>query len=232
MDSAGQTSFIPKKPISAPSYSYSERGVSIVTIICVIIFFGTVAFAIGAYFYQKHLYAQLKQVSNNLEEARSGFEIDTIKALKRLDTRIESVKSLLDQHIAVSAYFDILENATLQTVRFNYLSLSSKSNTSVGGAAVLDNPLATTLPQNSIQFKMSGVAQSYTSVALQAELFGKTKGFKEPIFSNLGLNDTGAVTFSVAALLDPQVLRYRTAILNQSSNQTTQSQLEQNTIQQ
>ena len=140
MDSASQTSFIPKKPITAPSYSYENRGISIVTIICIILFLGTVALAAGSYMYKNfYLEKELTNVTDKLNKIKSTFEVDTIKYLKRLDIRLSSAKTLLDQHIAVSAYFDILEVATLKSVRFSSLTITARNGSSVGGAPVLSS---------------------------------------------------------------------------------------------
>ncbi|MDO8492240.1 MAG: hypothetical protein Q7S34_01185, partial [bacterium] len=215
--------------------SYENHGVSIVTILVVIIFFGVVALSAGSYLYRGLLIKKLADKKEVLEKAKEGFDLETIKKLKRLDIRIESAKSLLEQHIATSAFFDILESATLKTVRFKDLSLSIKAqnSASIGGATISDNPLQTGSAGTSIDFKMNGIAKSYNSVALQSDLFNKTKGFKEPIFSSLNLNELGEISFIVSALLDPQVLLYRTAeglgnkgsvsTTSQASNQTTEN---------
>lgn len=210
MDGNSQTSFIPKKPILNQNSSYADKGVSIVTILAVIIFFGAVALSAGSFLYHSFLEKKLVDKKETLEQAKAGFDLDTIKELKRMDTRIESSKALLDQHIAASAFFDVLETATLKTVRFTDLDIKTQNNTSVGGASVSENPLVTDTNSTSIEFKMTGAAKSYNSIALQSDLFSKTKGFIEPIFSNLNLNEVGEVAFVVTALLDPQVLRYRT----------------------
>lgn len=212
MEGNSQTSFIPKKPIISQESSYEDRGVSIVTILAMIVFIGVVTLSVGSYLYHKYLISELKDKQETLEKAKAGFDLETIKDLKRTDTRIESAKLLLEQHIAASAFFDLLESATLVTVRFSDLTIKTENNASVGGAAVNDNPLADNNSATSINFKMSGAAKSYNSVALESDLFNKTKGFKEPIFSNLNLNEKGEVGFTVSALLEPQVLRYRTVM--------------------
>jgi len=210
MDGNSQTSFIPKKPINNQSSSYPDHGVSIVTILAVIVFFGSVALAAGSYIYHGLLEKKLIAKKETLEKEKANFDLETIRALKRMDIRIESSKALLDQHIAASAFFDVLESATLKTVRFNDLEIKTQNNTSVGGAAVNDNPLIIDTSSTAIEFRMTGAAKTFTSIALQSDLFSKTKGFKEPIFSNINRTESDEIGFVVTALLDPQVLRYRT----------------------
>lgn len=210
MEGLGQTSFIPKKPITSETYD-SGRSVSIVTVITVIVFFGSVALALGSYFYQSFLVKQLDSKKETLDKAKAGFDLDTIKDLKRLDTRIQSAKLLLDQHTAISTFFTVLEQSTLKTVQFSNFSITNDSASAVGGASVGSNPLAST-QASMIKFKMSGKAQSYNSVAIQADLFSKTVGIKEPIFSNLNLDDKGSVNFDVAGFIDPQIINYRKTV--------------------
>jgi hypothetical protein len=204
MDGSSQTSFIPKRPlVPTEGVSYERKGVSIVTVITVILFLGAVSLSAGSYFYQKFLLDALSKKKDTLQQARKGFDIDTIKELKRLDTRIETAKNLLDQHMAISGVFDILQQTTLKTISYSSFSLVSVAASDSGDVAA--GPGAA----SSIQIKMSGVAQSFNSVALQSDLLVKTRGIKEPIFSNVALDQKGNVSFSVSALIDPFVLRYR-----------------------
>lgn len=209
MDSQSQTSFIPKKPIIQTGYSYENRGVSVVTIICVIIFFAAVALSVGAYLYKGYLEKSLTDKRETLERARKGFDLDTVRDLKRLGSRIEESQKLLDQHIAVSAFFDILEDATIKYVRFLDLSLAIPSRELEVGA------IETSQVSNSVggvQFKARGNAKNYTSVALQSDVFNRTKGFREPIFSDLSLDSNGNINFSVSAIVDPQLIKFRSVI--------------------
>jgi hypothetical protein len=164
---------------------------------------GAIALSAGSYFYQNYLTGVLVGKKETLEKARKGFDIDTIKELKRLDTRIETAKGLLDKHIAISGVFDILQQATLKTISYSSFDITSAANSDAGDASGAAGEAG------GIQFKMNGIAKSYNSVALQSDLLSKTKGIKEPIFSNINLNEAGNITFSVSALIDPGVLRYR-----------------------
>ncbi len=209
MDSQSQTSFIPKKPIIQTSYSYENRGVSVVTIICVIIFFGAVALSFGAYLYKGYLEKSLVNKRETLERARKGFDLDTVRDLKRLGSRIEESQKLLDQHVAVSAFFDILEDATIKHVRFLDLNLVIPDR-EIEVGAVETSELPTSI--GGIQFKARGNAKNYTSVALQSDLFNRTKGFREPIFSDLSLDGSGNINFSVSTIVDPQLIKFRSVI--------------------
>ncbi len=206
MDSSNQTSFIPKKPISQSGYAYEQRGVSVATVICIIVFFGSVALSLGSYLYKNFLQKSLADKKETLERARKGFDLDTIKDLKRLDTRIEVARKLLDRHTAVSGLFGVLEQATLKSVRLNDMNLTIGDTSSSPPSAVSSSA------GGNVQIKARASAKNYTSVALQSDVFNKTKGLKEPIFADLSLDDKGNVNFSISAFVDPQILKFRTVI--------------------
>jgi hypothetical protein len=55
---------------------------------------------------------------------------------------------------------------------------------------------------------MSGLARSFSSVALQSDEFGKNRFIQQPVFSGFSLDDRGDVEFNVTALIDPSVVSY------------------------
>ncbi len=65
--------------------------------------------------------------------------------------------------------------------------------------------------------KLSGVAEDYKSIALQADVFNSDKGrsFKNVVFSNLARDKNGNVTFDLQFTVDPSLLSYeKDALLN------------------
>jgi hypothetical protein len=60
---------------------------------------------------------------------------------------------------------------------------------------------------------MGGIASSFSSVALQSDIFGENKFIQEPIFSNLNLDSKGDVIFDFSAFVDPRLLSYSDSIL-------------------
>jgi len=64
-----------------------------------------------------------------------------------------------------------------------------------------------------VLIKMSGAAIGYRSVALQSDLFTKSKSFIDPIFSNLTLDNSGNVLFNLDFTVDPTFINYQNIIL-------------------
>jgi hypothetical protein len=116
-----------------------------------------------------------------LERSRAAFEPATIKDLARLNTRIETGKTLLAEHIALSALFDDLESRVLSSVRFTDFTYDTVS------------------PER-VLLSAQGEALSFNAVALQSSNFSKSQIIREPIFSNVNIGQTGNITFEPYAL--------------------------------
>ncbi|PIT91030.1 hypothetical protein COU17_02550 [Candidatus Kaiserbacteria bacterium CG10_big_fil_rev_8_21_14_0_10_49_17] len=192
MEPKFKTSFIPKQPISStPSVGRKRKGgaLSIFTLIAFILIIATIALAIGIFLYQQIITASIASKSETLDRAREAFEPALIQELIRLDERIDSAQEILNQHISPSAFFDLLERLTLTNVRFTSLSL-------------------TRIGEDRIGIEMEGQARSFNSVALQADVFGRDHAIKDPIFSDLNLDQSGNVVFTFTAFLDPTSVRF------------------------
>lgn len=195
MDQNFQTSFIPKKPMTAEPVQVA-RPVGFFVLISVFVLF-TVAIATGGlYFYQGVLTKNITNMQTQLDVAKNRFEPSKITELQVLDKRLRASTEILSKHIAISPIFKSLELITMKTVRYN------KFTYTLGG------------DKNSpIKVNMSGVAVGYRSIALQSDLFLKNKSFIDPVFSNLNLDDKGNVTFNLEFTVDPIFIDYKQNIL-------------------
>jgi hypothetical protein len=192
MEGQFQTSFIPKQPIVQKTSGFRPRESNLVLRITVIILIATVAAAIGIFAYINYLQYSNDKLRSDLDVAIRNLQPSLITSIARLDTRIKSAKTLLDQHVALSNFFTLLNRATLTTVRF-----SSFHYTATG---------------QKISVTMGGEAQNFAAIVLQAEEFSKkdyTSYISNPLFSNLNLDKSGNVTFNFTADLNPQSFLYK-----------------------
>lgn len=192
MDTKLRTSFIPKKALMLKNETGGRRlSVNLFFSLGVIVFSLMVLVAVGAFLYKTIIQKQIAQSEITLEESRKAFEIPLIAQIKRLDSRISVSQTLLKNHIVVLPVFDALESLTLKTVRFNTLAYQLPDK---------GTPTIT----------MNGEAAGYPSVALQSDSFGEDERVRNPIFSNLGLNEKGSgVKFSFKADIDPSIVSYQ-----------------------
>ena len=184
-------SFIPKKPLT-PKSGRDEKSRGIFFSIAVLIFILSLLGFGGVYAYGQLIEKRITDKNNWLEQARGAFESSLITEMERVDTRINVANKILAKHVAFSEFFKILEELTLQNVRFNRFDYSF----------IDEKP----------KVMLEGEARSYSSVALQSDIFGDNKYLKNPIFSNLGLANGGNVTFNLELNLDPSVMLYKESI--------------------
>lgn len=187
-----QTSFIPKKSLSK-DIAPREEPIGIFTLLATLIFFVSLLGGVGVYFYKILLSNTIKSDSASLERAQKAFEPSLIVELERLNTRIEAAKEILANHIVVTPVFKLLENSTIPDVRYSKFSYDYSG-------------------PDKINLNLDGQARSYAFVAVQSDIFGKDKYFKDHVFSNLNLDNVGNVTFNFQSAIDPALVLYKSAL--------------------
>ncbi|TRZ50809.1 hypothetical protein D4R99_05370 [bacterium] len=195
MDTRLRTSFVPKKTLVARSDVSGRRGALNPAIsIGMIIFFLTLAVSAGVFLYKVLLQKQVDKEQTDLIAAKDALVDEKWTAdLKKLDNRLKTSRTLLDEHTVVSPIFDLISRTTLKTVRFTSLDLAVGAN-------------------HTASVKMKGEAGSYTSVALLSDSFGVEKAWLSPLFSDVTLGtDKKNVTFSFAGSVDPSLVLYKTS---------------------
>jgi len=199
-----QTSFIPKKSFDGVAgQKKGKSGMLFFTVLLVFIF--SLLTAGAAFAYEQFLNASISHKKDSLEKVKSAFEPELIRQLSHLDQKLHTARTLLDSHVALSSYFELLESVTLESIRFKTFSY------------IVDDA--------GIRVTMQGEALSFASVALQSDEFAKQRFIKELVFSGLELDEKGNVIFTVTALVDPQLISYRdrvarggTAVLTPSAD--------------
>ena len=193
MEQKFRTSFIPKRP--QVSAARRRRGVSVSILFLggLIVFLGALALSVGIFFYQQILVKSIEEKTIALEKAQAAFEPTLIAQLLRLDTRIKSAEEILDNHVALTSFFDLLESTTLKSIQFQNFSYTAS-------------------PGGEIQIVMEGLGRSFSSVALQSDVFSKNPVINNPLFSNFSVSDLGEATFDFTASVSPSSFLYRSSV--------------------
>lgn len=202
MDSPTQSSFIPQDAASLSSSGRSrpQGGLSdLVLLLTIVIFVASMALGGSVFLYNQYLKTSAASKVDQLQRARDAFEPSLIHTLTRLDDRMHAADLLLAAHIAPTAFFSILQQATLTTIQFKSLEFDAND------------------PQR-ITLKMTGVAQSVNSIALQADLFSKNGTITNPIFSDINRQSDG-VHFNLTALVNPASINFVRLINGLNSDQ-------------
>lgn len=188
MDPAVPTSFIPKKPLVGEGRSGGGGG-GLLSLLAILIFVASLLAAGGAFGYSKYLTSAIADKDASLKKAEGAFDTQSILDLSRLDIRLTQARGLLQSHVAPSGVFTFLSASTLERVQFTSLTL----DVSADGSAKL---------------ALTGIADSFSSLALQSDEFSAAKVLRDVVFSGISTDTTGHVQFSVSANVDPSLLSY------------------------
>lgn len=205
MEPKFQSTFIPKGNFAAQGNAQvafkpaKER--SFLGFIAFIIFLVAIVATAGVFGYAWYLSYDIGKMGTDLETSRASVEPETVNSLIHADERLSSTKKLLSTHTVLSPLFDFLEANTLKTVRFNEFSFVAN--------------------EKGYDLVLKGEAASYQALALESALLSGSPSIKNPVFSDLRLNNQGNVTFSFTAQLDPKLIAYASTISKMPAASTT-----------
>jgi hypothetical protein len=195
MDPTVSTSFIPKKNLDGGSRRGRGSATGFVLLLA-ILFFITSLVAAGAVFgYTGLLKQSIASKANSLALNEKAYDPGVIQELIRIDNRLKEAKSLLSSHIAPSAIFAFLSQQTLEKVQFTSFDYEIGKD---GGAEI----------------SLSGLADSFSTVALQSDQFGASKVLKDVVFSEVNIDPTsGKVAFAVKASVIPSLILFKNVLV-------------------
>lgn len=196
MDPQVQASFIPKKSLEMGATSRGE-GFGLVFLIALLIFVASLVAAGAAFGYTQYLQKSIADKGKSLALDEGAYDPGAIQDLVKLDDRLSQAKILLANHVAVTGIFAFLATQTLPNVSFTTFDYSLGDN-------------------GSANISLTGVADSFSTVALQSDQFGGNKLLTDVVFSGITADAQGHIAFSVSATLDKSVLSY-SATLGQSA---------------
>ena len=195
MEPKFQSSFIPKGPVTSTigaSIGQKAKQTGLFSFLALVIFVGSVLLALGMFGYNYYLKYRIGKMGSDLESARATLSPDVIDELTRLNNRIIYTEELVSRHQILVPLFEFLEVSTPRSVRFSDVRYS--------------------MTGKGIELTMRGEARGYAALALQADIFSKSKSIKDPIFSDLNLNEKGDVRFSFKAIVDPSLVSFTNTV--------------------
>ena len=192
MDPQVQTSFIPKKSFDTGAVP-GGSAFGLFFLVALLIFIASLVAAGGSFLYTQYLQSSLAAKAQQLQLAENAFDPSAIADLVRLDSRINQAQTLLNKHTAASAVFAFLSQQTLQNVSWNSFTYTLADD---GTAAMV----------------LTGTADSFATVALQSDQFGGNKLLKNVVFSAISISNTGGISFTVNANIDPSLILYSNVI--------------------
>lgn len=180
------TSFVPR-PSTPKRYQTDLTGAF--AFFGYFIFTLAVIMALGVFIYGGILKSQQAASDTKLKAAIASIDPTTAEGFIRLNNRLSLGESLLNQHVAFSGLFALLDKILPTTVRFTsfHLTIDSTGVARVEGA---------------------GTAKSFNALAAASSAFAADGNIKDAIFSSIKVNKDNSVTFLLAATIDPKVISF------------------------
>ncbi|MES3030896.1 MAG: hypothetical protein V4697_00605 [Patescibacteria group bacterium] len=197
METKFQTSFIPKKPIVADQKIRKSGGTSVFMFLATLIFIASIAGAVFSVIWKGVLLQAQESYKERLVESEKRFNTNLIEELKKANTKIDLGKQLLKNHLAVSEVFGIISRLTIEGVQFESFDFSGAAKDGEG-----------------LKISMKGKGNSFSAIAFQSDVFGQSQRYgsnkilKNPVLSDLNLDDKGNVGFTFTTSIDPTDISY------------------------
>jgi hypothetical protein len=215
MEPKFQTSFIPRKnptPMGGLSSQKPVRhGTSIFMAIAVLIFVVSLGAIGGAYAWKQYLLSVQVTYQKDLAAREQQFNLTQIEHLKQINVQIDTAKQLVNNHVALSQIFEIIQKLTIEKVRF--MNMDVTLPTAQNGAT-----------GNAVKITMMGYGSNLSAVAFQSKVLSELEQYglrnivKNPIISDPSLDPAGTVSFGFGAELDKTGLTYAQVINPTNAN--------------
>lgn len=205
METKFQTSFIPKKqftPTGGLNVQASRGNTSsLFMTLATLLFIASLVAAGGMYFWKSYLLSSQVTYKTQLAEREKQFNSDLIEELKHQNIKIDTAKTLIENHIATSQIFEIIGKLTIESVRFLSMDLTVGTTYNEG-----------------VKINMKGYGTSLSAVAWQSDVlsqleqYGLRKVVKNPILSDPTVDTDKTVSFGLSATVDSASLSYRKSL--------------------
>jgi len=188
MDNNLQTTFVPRRPIipTEASLRTPKSKMGLFMMGAILIFVLAILAYGGLFFYRTIVEKENEDKKVAIQEAINKFDPNQLTLLR---SRLDTARQLLVSHAAFTSFLKILQQDTVQTVRFTVLNYAFTSD-------------------NQIVVIMKGESNSYSVIAYQSDVLAANEDLREVTFSNLAISETGKITFDIKATMDIDALSY------------------------
>lgn len=185
-------SFIPKNPLAHDdTFVVRRRPTSLISVLAVIVFFGSVSAYVFFTFYGNTLDKKMRGLTTQIQELQKSFDQPEIKEARVFNARAKLVHDLLDQHIAVTPLFSFLSENTTENIFYTKINFKRSSDS---------RPLFV---------ELTGEAPSYASLAYQVDVLRqKSNDLSYFEVEDISLTGRGSVGFVFKLAFSQEYLSY------------------------
>lgn len=201
------TSFVPKQPVRTVRRPKARGPLSIFAVAALVLIGAAIVLAGLVFGYEFYLKQTKQQKETELNALQASVEPQAVEELARLSQRLVISRELLDNHVAVSAIFSMLERDTVQGVSFSDFEL-------------------TTVPSGDVEILMDGVASSFNALAYQSVVFRDNPFLRNQIFEDTTVTEEGDVTFSFSGIVSSSLVNASGGQIEVTPNETLEALFE------
>lgn len=188
MDNIGlHTSFIPKQ--NEPKRRKEKNPMGFLVMIGFVLLLLSLGGWGWAYLNRETAIESRDQYKADLEAKEDAFNKNFLDELFNLDFKLRAANTLLDEHVAFTPFFSLLERETLIDIRYKSMSINERDN--------------------KYFVKLIGEAVSYEAIALQSDALSASRAIVNPVFSSLVLKDDDRVDFNLDFIINKDLLSFR-----------------------
>ncbi len=141
-------SFIPKPNTVKAARRSVARQLYVFTIVAYALMIAALLATAGVFLYQRYTVSVLKDVVTRYEAATQDFDVEAMQDVTELDTQLVLAQQLFSGTLSIPTIFEIIEDATIDTVQFNNVTLAREAgNTIALEASVTTNSFDSVLFQ-------------------------------------------------------------------------------------
>ncbi len=185
-------SFIPKSPLAHnDAFAVRRRPTSLIAVLAVIIFFGSVSAYVFFVFYSNTLDKKMNGLTTQIQELQKSFDQPEVREARIFNSRANSVHELLDQHVAVTPVFNFLSENTTKNIFYTKINFKRSDE------------------KQPLTVELSGEAPSYASLAYQVDVLRqKNKDLSSFGVEDIVLTGKGSVGFNFKLSFSQEYLAY------------------------
>ncbi len=197
---SGAATTPPPKDRTTLSGGFSD----VVMLIAIVLLVSSLAVSTGVFLYSQLINKQIETKQASLNRVRNAIDKNTVESLKLLSKRLTVGNDILNKHNAVSEIFRALEQITLKSVQFTEFKFQQA-------------------PPDTLQLHLKGKALTVNAVAAQSKAFAANPDkFQNTIFSDLGFEKDGTVSFQVVTDINPDFINFVNLVLRKVNEGASQ----------
>lgn len=182
------TSFVPPSPAAARQRYRFDFG-NVFAVFAYGLFLIALGMAVGVFLYGGILDGQKASKDAELTKALDALNKERAESFVVLESQLSTGQQLLDEHVAFTGFFNVIETLLPSTVRFSTLRLS-----------IID--------ENSATIEAAGVAKTFNALASASASLAGDGRIRDAIFSRISVNKDNTVAFSLTAKLKPELIMF------------------------